>query len=630
MSTQAPEIICTLPEDFCSYDPDCETGSATLTVDATDDCDSLLYMYKIDLNNDGSIDIPWTDDFDGSVTGDFELGTHKIYWKVFDGCGNVAECNYLFTIKDCLAPTLTTFHVVSSELDPGMEIVQWATDWVVGNSTNDNCGPIAEFLVKVPSLGAGQLLPPADAASSYSFTCADLNAYAQPMEVDIWASDANGNWTYTITTIELQDNIDPYCSTPPSTFTVSGNIQNEEDVAVEYVDVEVGGDINDITTTGDDGTFGFNLPGNSNYTITPERDDNILNGVTTFDLVLISKHILQIDLLDSPYKMIAADINHSGSITTIDLVYLRKVILFIDDEFPGNTSWRFVDAEFIFPDPLNPFATSFPEVFTINGLSDDEVADFVGVKIGDVNVSAAPNDLTGSGDDRDADDELVFTLVNQKLKAGETCRFDFQAQDFDQVQGFQFTMSFNENAIEFNEVKAAELTNISDANFGLHKLDEGIITASWNTLGDAQSIENGKALFSFSFTALEDGQLSDLINLNSRFTKAEGYDQNGKLDLSLKFVDENGIVETQFELFQNQPNPFKNETVVGFNLPENGKVTFKVFDISGRMIKLVEGDYSKGYNEISINRNELQSSGVLYYQLESAEHIAAKKMIMSR
>ncbi len=418
-------------------------------------------------------------------------------------------------------------------------------------------------------------------------------------------------------------------SLAPPTFNVSGGIANEEGNEIEYVNVEVEGlNMLDVATTGNDGTFSFNLESNSNYTITPERDDNILNGVSTYDLVLISKHILQFEMLPNPYKIIAADVNHSGTVSTIDLVSLRKVILFIEDYFPNNTSWRFVDADFVFPDPTDPFATSFPEIFTINGLSEDEVANFVGVKIGDVNCSAAANDLMNV-DDRNADGELVFTLADQDLTAGETYQFDFEAKDFDQVEGFQFTLNYNPEAIVFNEVNARDLDNISEGNFGLHKLNDGIITASWNANSEAQSLENGKVLFSFSFTAMEDGQLSDLISLNSRFTKAEAYDNRGVLDLSLQFVDENGaIAAEQFELYQNQPNPFKDETVVGFYLPESGKATFTVYDISGRVIKSIEDDYSKGYNEISINRSELQSSGVLYYQLENAEHIASKKMVL--
>ena len=45
----------------------------------------------------------------------------------------------------------------------------------------------------------------------------------------------------------------------------------------------------------------------------------IASAVTTFDLVLISRHILGLEALDSPYKMIAADVNMSGTISTSDV-----------------------------------------------------------------------------------------------------------------------------------------------------------------------------------------------------------------------------------------------------------------------------------------------------------------------
>jgi hypothetical protein len=52
--------------------------------------------------------------------------------------------------------------------------------------------------------------------------------------------------------------------------------------------------------------FSNAIPLAGNYTVTPEKDDNPLNGVTTLDLALISKHILGIENLNSPYKIIAA------------------------------------------------------------------------------------------------------------------------------------------------------------------------------------------------------------------------------------------------------------------------------------------------------------------------------------
>ena len=50
----------------------------------------------------------------------------------------------------------------------------------------------------------------------------------------------------------------------------------------------------------------------------------------------INKHILQAQRLDSPYKLIAADANRSGSITTLDLVQIRRLVLNIANQLPNN------------------------------------------------------------------------------------------------------------------------------------------------------------------------------------------------------------------------------------------------------------------------------------------------------
>ncbi len=125
--------------------------------------------------------------------------------------------------------------------------------------------------------------------------------------------------------------------------------------------------------------------------ITPFKNDNILDRVTTFDLVLIRKHILNLQKLDSPCKLIAADANNSGTITTADMLAIRKVVLHITDTFPNNTSWRFIPANYEFPDPTNPFIEEFPEQLDYNLLDSSQVnQDYIGIKIGDINGSADP------------------------------------------------------------------------------------------------------------------------------------------------------------------------------------------------------------------------------------------------
>ncbi|RMF22606.1 MAG: T9SS C-terminal target domain-containing protein, partial [Bacteroidetes bacterium] len=453
-----------------------------------------------------------------------------------------------------------------------------------------------------------------------TLSCDDLQGEVQmQIPVEIWVTDEAGNQDFCETFILLQDNMGA-CG-DPQVVNLGGAISTEENEGVEGVEVELNGSNQFMLTTDATGMYNFsNVPLGGDYTVTPQKDVDPLNGVTTFDLVLITKHILGSQYLDSPYKIIAADANNSGSVTTFDLVVLRRLILHIDDDFANNTSWRFVDKDFVFPNPQNPFETVFPEIININNLpADVDNADFVAIKVGDVNGSAAPNLQTV--EDRNFHGTLTFALDELRLEKGQTYTVDFRARDF-QVQGYQFTLNFDADVLEFVEI----LPGVAEEeNFGLTLLDEGAITTSWN--GESARIADDEVLFSLVFRAKSNGVLSNLLSVNSRYTAAEAYDLNGNL-LNVNLVFEGTAQTPVFELYQNTPNPFAAETVIGFNLPEATHATLTITDISGRVLKVVEGDFAKGYNQVRILRKDLSGAGVLYYQLQTPTHTASRKMIL--
>ena len=624
LESAAPDILSTCEDKaFCSFDEFCQVGPAELILEAEDDCtadEDLNYYYWIHLENNPNVIHSTGSD----ASGNYPLGTHHIIWHVEDGCGNVSICEYDFIIEDCKKPTPNLLNGIATELMENCQIEVWAVDWDNPSSPSfDNCG-IAEWRVATPSQGPGQTFPPAGAQASITFNESHLGTTT----VDVWIKDVNGNWSYVSTYILVQDNTAPFCNGPSA--SISGSIDNEDGEAVDNVTVDIDGTAPGMPSpdvTGTTGGYGFpGLANDHNYVVTPEKDVDPLNGVTTYDLVLISKHILGIENLDSPYKMIAADINASGSISTIDMVQLRKMILFIDTEFQSNTSWRFVDAEFVFPNANNPFATSFPEIFSINGLNSAEIADFVGVKTGDVNGSAIAN-IAAGGDDRNTVGDLVFNINDVEMVAGEQYTVDFEAKDFANILGYQFTLAFDKDAVEFVDVEAGKLADLSANNFGMSLLEEGVITTSWNAT-QATSLENADVVFSVTFTAKSNTLLSEALAVNSRYTVAEGYDNNADvLNIGLIF-NNSTVVAGNFDLYQNQPNPFKAETVIGFNLPEAGAATLTVYDVSGKVLKLVNGDFAQGYNEVTLNRAELSGAGVLYYQLDTETDSATKKMIV--
>ncbi|MFN0014477.1 MAG: hypothetical protein ACKVU2_08005 [Saprospiraceae bacterium] len=178
---------------------------------------------------------------------------------------------------------------------------------------------------------------------------------------------------------------------PPATASISGNIATHWGAAMPNVLVQLSGGTTASTRTDVSGNYTFaNLPLGQNYTVTPLRDTNDVNGVSTFDLSIINKHVLGLENLDSPWKIIAADANSSNSVTTIDIVEARKILLGINPAFPATTAWRFFPANATFANPTNPFNGGLPaSIIPITNLQQNTTGvSFKGVKIADANNNA--------------------------------------------------------------------------------------------------------------------------------------------------------------------------------------------------------------------------------------------------
>lgn len=408
--------------------------------------------------------------------------------------------------------------------------------------------------------------------------------------------------------------------------TIAGHIQNENGELVEAVNISIGGYEMAPEVTGANGTFMFEeIPLAGNYMITPEKDMNHSNGITTFDLVLMSKHVLGLKPLDSPYKMIAADINHSGTISAYDMVLLRQVILGVKDDFPNNTSWRFIDANYEFLRPENPFKEDYPEAYEINSLATDMMRlDFVGVKIGDVNNSASAN-LLMTAESRNTNKSLNFQVAEQVKKAGETVTVDFKASNFQSILGYQFTLDFDGNALDFEQILIGEKAGFE--NFNLSMIQRGMITTSWSQ-PEAVNIAADEVLFSIVFKAKENLRLSEVIQIGSDITAAEAYTGTEELINVNLDIHQSTPNSAGFKLYQNKPNPFTGETIIGFDLPAASATTMTIFDMSGKVVKVIGGRYEKGYNQILIDGKAFNDHGMFYYQLATGNGIETKKMIL--
>ena len=84
----------------------------------------------------------------------------------------------------------------------------------------------------------------------------------------------------------------------------------------------------------------------------------------------------------------------------------------------------------------------------------------------------------------------------------------------------------------------------------------------------------------------------------------------------------------EYNLFQNYPNPFNPETNIQFDLPKEGLVTLKVYDILGREVKNIVNEFKQaGSYIVSFDGNRL-SSGIYFYRLESGNFVQVRRMVL--
>jgi len=466
---------------------------------------------------------------------------------------------------------------------------------------------------------------------SLVLTCDDLDTVA--VQVYVWDTTFNPirvqpdstiggpNWSFCETIIVLRDTND-FCS--ENLVNIAGLISTEDEEPVGNVTITME-DIETTTVTKEDGRYQFNdLAARYDRTLTPYLDKNHTNGVSIYDVFAIQRHLSNVQLLDSPYKLIAADADRSGAITAADADAVRKLVLRITDEFEGNTSWRFVDADYEFPDAANPWLEVFPESITYHDLQTDELnADFVGVKIGDVNQSAIPEEPRTEEVTEIRSQGPVFSLQAKdiELTSGDVYTIPVTAAELAEIVALQFTVDFDPTKLE---VVGIENGIVPDDLFGWNNIKSGYLTAAWFKQADVDTDE----LFALTVRAKTDVKLSNALTVSSAVTTAEAYDDAGTpraVELNFSDYDHAAL---HFKLYQNQPNPYRGETLIQFYLPQTAEVLITVRDAQGKVVAARQGEFNAGLNNIVMNSNDLPAAGVYFYKLETEGFTATKRMIV--
>ena len=391
------------------------------------------------------------------------------------------------------------------------------------------------------------------------------------------------------------------------------------DVFVENIGI-VGGVIPAPVKTDEEGRYSFILKNNQNYKIVPKNNENLSEGVTAFDNVAISRHILALEEFTSPYQTIAADVNKSGTVTAYDIVLIRKVVLAREDSFQNNTSWRFIDADYEFMDVSNAAAEPFKECFTVTQtMGNVSDMDFIAVKIGDPNGTANPpiiNGINSSAESRDNLNKITFQTTNLLVKKGEVYEVPFKLLASHKVKSYQFTLDFDD--LDLLTIKGGSAT---PDHFGLTNKAKGLLTACWSAA--TPKVTNSE-WFTLKFKAKSNGVLSEMLQLNSAITPIEAYTTDFEnVGIELDFEQP---LTSIFELYQNKPNPFKNSTTIGFTLPKSAPAQLTILDMQGKVLRTIKGEYGAGYNDVKIDFNNFPR-GIFYYRLETVFGTKIQKLM---
>jgi photosystem II stability/assembly factor-like uncharacterized protein len=176
------------------------------------------------------------------------------------------------------------------------------------------------------------------------------------------------------------------------------------------------------------------------------------------------------------------------------------------------------------------------------------------------------------------------------------------------VQLASFTYGISGRNVNLKWVTTMEQNN---SGFEIYRINESAdkgVQSNWSKIGFVKGKGNVSGITEYNF--------SD-INLNSgKYNyKLKQIDYNGNYE----FFELNGTVSIdtpgKINLGQNYPNPFNPVTNIGFEIPQDAKVTMKVYDISGREIITLVNEYkTAGYHTVKFNASDY-SSGIYFYKI---------------
>lgn len=413
-----------------------------------------------------------------------------------------------------------------------------------------------------------------------------------------------GNFS-TVTAWDIDDlSIQAYCSAASSRLfgTVKSSSTNKSMESVQ-LQLRDNGPSSTIYTD-EKGWYAFdNLIAPYQYEVSAYYNQDVKNGISTLDLILIQKHILDIQAFDREEQFIAADINQSNSISAIDLIELRKLILGINHEFLNNTSWRFFENA---QTPLSPW--QWNESIHVDENNYNNI-DFKGIKIGDVNNS---HNINVEVENRSVSETILGYHIEER---DHLSIIHFNLSERIDLHGMQMALDLENNLV--------------DVIPGILSLTKANVHYSDNQLNISYSENQHTAKANdILFSIVVSNEVYDL-DLAGAFNNEIYIGTNLAIhEISLEPLEGENVFHEALSNLSVAPNPFSNETQISFDHHKEEPVVLQIFDINGRSIFRKTMDAQNGVNALKLNRNEHQlDSGYYILQLSTESQVISIKLL---
>ncbi len=567
---------------------DCVADPFQLKITYADDCspDSMLVVQAaLDIASDGTFEENLLLDSFIYVTSRLPAGTHRVRYIISDPCANRDTFTSTIHIQDGGSPDARCITSMVQVSIPSSGILMiLAKDFDSGSLAGCKSSPLSfSFSESI-----------IDTFRKYS--CDSLGTKL----AKIWVT--NSAQKQSSCTILLQVSAGQDACTASLEFKIAGTVKTSQTIGINGVNIR-SNLFNNLPITNAAGQYVLdNIGKGQTIKITPDKVDDPLNGLSTIDLLLIEKHIKGQTVFVDPYILIAADINKSGSITVTDLIELRKLILGTVNTFPNNKPWIFLPSGFKFPDPQNPWVyPSHLEFPSLNSPVSD--ADFIGIKVGDVNNSV----VLGATMLEERSQNNTKISVRQTLHNGQFYWSFYLHQDapHTEVIYLDFLVPYGAR-IEYDQT--AQLKLVPSDSWAL--TGDRLKIAWTNPLGQHLShniplfklkIPNNRSLTGFKFGCS-----------NSQFL----YSQEETIK-----VGNFEISPVATQSITAYPNPSLDLVYIKFYLEDDDSVKLTLTSAHGKSIVLPYTSLRKGYNCITLNKNDLGGPGQYYFTLQTNTYV---------